>query len=203
MSQTFVAPSEIVSLNQRLTTLAHVFESRNSMKNLFKSIKASLILILGSILLVACGFYWPVSMSPRGMGPVSYREYISNGERIYFTAKNDQGEYVSYTGGPTYGGMMGGRVTCVSCHGENGRGGFHRMHMQQMDAPDIRYSALIADHDEDEEEIQMEDYDLDTFRNAVVLGKHPDGDSLRYDMPRWEMSDADLADLLDYLKTLP
>ena len=75
--------------------------------------------------------------------------------------------------------------------------------MQRMDAPDIRYSALINDHDEDAEEMPMDEYELDTFRNAVVLGRHPDGDSLNSDMPRWEMSDADLADLLDFLKTLP
>jgi len=62
--------------------------------------RKSLILIsLGGFLLLACGIYWPVSMSPRGMGPVSYRDYASNGERIYFTATNEQGEYISYTGG--------------------------------------------------------------------------------------------------------
>jgi len=173
------------------------------MKKIHKRKKTLLFLLLGSILLVACGIYWPVGMSPRGMGPVTYRNYTTNGERIYFTATNDRGEYISYTGGPAYGGMMGGRLACVSCHGEDGRGGLHWMHMQQMDAPDIRYSALLNDHDEGEEEMPMDDYDLDTFRNAVVLGQHPDGDSLSYDMPRWKMSDADLADLLDFLKTLP
>jgi len=166
--------------------------------------RKSLILIsLGGLLLLACGIYWPVSMSPRGMGPVSYQNYTTNGERIYFTATNEQGDYISYTGGPAYGGMMGGRLACVSCHGEDGRGGLHWMHMQQMDAPDIRYSALLNDHDEGEEEMPMDEYDLETFRNAVVLGQHPDGDSLSYDMPRWKMSDTDLADLLDFLKTLP
>ncbi|MBN1454171.1 MAG: hypothetical protein JW963_24350 [Anaerolineales bacterium] len=165
--------------------------------------KALPILILGSILLVACGIYWPVSMSPRGMGPVSYRDYASNGEQIYFTATNNRGEYILYSDGPGFGGMMGGRLACVSCHGEDGRGGLHWMHMQRMDAPDIRYSALINDHDEDAEEMPMDEYELDTFRNAVVLGQHPDGDSFNSDMPRWEMSDADLADLLDFLKVLP
>jgi len=173
------------------------------MKKMHKRKMALLFLLLGSILLVACGIYWPVSMLPRGMGPVSYRDYASNGERIYFTATNDQGEYISYTEGPAYGGMMGGRLACVSCHGEDGRGGLHWMHMQQMDAPDIRYSALINDHDEGGEEMQMEEYDLEVFRNAVVLGQHPDGDSLSDGMPRWEMSDSDLSDLLDFLKTLP
>jgi len=164
--------------------------------------KSFILISLGGLFLLACGIYWPLSMSPRGMGPVSYRGYTSNGDRIYFTAINDQGEYISYTGGPAYGGMMGGRLACVSCHGEDGRGGLHWMHMQLMDAPDIRYSALIDDHDEDNEEVLMEDYNLDTFRNAVVLGQHPDGDSLSHDMPRWQMSDEDLTDLYEILKTL-
>ena len=172
-------------------------------KRRFANEKSLSNLALGSILLVACEIYWPVSMSPRGMGLVSYRDYASNGERIYFTATNYQGEYISYMGGSAYGRMMGGRLACVSCHGEDGRGGLHWMHMQQMDAPDIRYSALISDHDEGDEEMPMEEYDMDTFHNAVVLGQHPDGDSLSYDMPRWKMSDADLANLLDFLKTLP
>ena len=161
------------------------------------------ILILGSILLIACGIYWPVSMSPRGMGTVSYRDYASNGERIYFTATSDRGDYISYTGGPAYGGMMGGRLACVSCHGEDGRGGLHWMHMQQMDVPNIRYSTLINDHDEGDEEMSMEEYDLDTFRNAVVLGQHPDGDPLSIDMPRWKMGDQDLSDLFVYIQSLP
>jgi len=172
-------------------------------RKIYEKKKALSILILGSILLVACGVYWPVRMSPRGVGPVSYRGYDSNGERIYYTATNDQGETILYTGGPAYGSMMGGRLACVSCHGEDGRGGLHWMHMQQMEAPDIRYSALINDHDEGEEEMLMDEYDLEAFRNAVVFGQHPDGDSLNYDMPRWEMRDSDLSDLLDFLKTLP
>ena len=174
-------------------------EGRNQMMKQ----KLSIMISLGGLLLLACGVYWPVSMSPRGMGPVSYRDYSSNGERIYFTTTSEQDEYISYMGGPAYGGMMGGRLACVSCHGEDGHGGLHWMHMQQMVAPDIRYSALLNDHDEGDEEMPMDEYDLETFRNAVVLGQHPDGDSLSYDMPRWEMSDADLADLLDFLKTLP
>ena len=165
--------------------------------------KSIMLIILGVLFLLACGIYWPVSMSPRGTGPVAYGDYASNGERIYFTSTSNRGEYISFTGGPAFGGMMGGRLVCVSCHGEDGQGGLHWMHMQQMDAPDIRYSALINDHDEGEEEMSMEEYTLDAFRNAVVLGQHPDGDSLSTDMPRWEIGDADLADLLDFLKTLP
>ena len=164
----------------------------------------SLILIsLGGFLLLACGIYWPVSISPRSMESVSYRNYTTNGERIYFTATNEQGDYISYTGGPAYGGMMGGRLACVSCHSEDGRGGLHWMHMQQMDAPDIRYSALLNDHDEGDEEMPVDEYDLETFRNAIVLGQHPDGDLLDRTMPRWQMNDQDLSDLFEFIKKMP
>ncbi len=46
-------------------------------------------------------------------------------------------------------------------------------------------------------------YDFDTFRLAVVEGKHPDSTSLSSNMPRWNIGDEDLADIMDYLKSLP
>ena len=33
------------------------------------------------------------------------------------------------------------------------------------------------------------EYDLEDFRQAVVFGKHPDGEPLNRDMPRWRMGD--------------
>jgi hypothetical protein len=81
------------------------------------------------------------------------------------------------------------------------------MHMQSMDAPDIRWSALTA-HEEAGEEGEGHgdehgDYDLETFRLAVVEGRHPDGERLDEDMPRWEMSTANVGELADYLQSLP
>ena len=99
---------------------------------------------------------------------------------------------------------MGGQLACVSCHGEDGRGGLHWMHMQKMDAPPINYDALVQMMTEESGgNPQPGGYTLDDFRKSVVDGQHPDGDSLSYDMPRWKMSDTDLSDLLDFLKTLP
>ena len=48
----------------------------------------------------------------------------------------------------------------------------------------------------------QESYDFDDFQNSVVNGKHPDGDEIKKDMPRWKMSNADLKDLMIYLKSL-
>jgi cytochrome c oxidase subunit 2 len=97
--------------------------------------------------------------------------------------------------------MMGSYLSCASCHGPDGRGGEHYMHMWRMDAPDIRYQALNSDMDEHGG--MSGDYSLEDFRQAVVSGHHPDGDRLDTDMPRWQLDDQDLADLFAYLKTLP
>ncbi len=129
--------------------------------------------------------------------------FQSNGERIYFTATSERGGSITYTGGPDMGGMMmSGRLTCASCHGPTAQGGEHMMHMEVMDAPDIRGSALAGEEHEEGGEHAGE-YDLATFRLAVVEGQHPDGESLESDMPRWRMSDEDLSDLFDYLMSLP
>ena len=118
-----------------------------------------------------------------------------NGERIYFTATSERGTTITYTGGPASNSWMmggGGRLACASCHGTDGRGGVHSMGMMQvMDAKDIRWSVLEGE------------FDPEKFRLAIVEGKDPDGTQLNTDMPRWNIGNDDLADLIDYLKTLP
>jgi hypothetical protein len=74
------------------------------------------------------------------------------------------------------------------------------MMMTIMNAPDIRYITLSSESG-DHEEINGE-YDLEMFRRAVVDGQHPDGDSLDQNMPRWKMSNADLADLFEFLQSI-
>jgi hypothetical protein len=63
--------------------------------------------------------------------------------------------------------------------------------MQEMDAKDIRWSTL------------ENEFDTEKFRLAVEEGKDPDGTQLSTDMPRWKMSDDDIADLIAFLKGLP
>lgn len=134
--------------------------------------------------------------------------YDSNGERLYYTATNDSGYQIPYTGEPAFGRgmMMGSSLTCVSCHGEDGRGGVHTMHMQVMDAPDIRFVALSSEgddeHGEDSHADEHGEYDLEDFRRAIVFGQHPDGNPLSSDMPRWRMGDDDLIELFGFLKTI-
>lgn len=177
--------------------------------------KKILVIIFGGLLLSGCFVVSreiiPVNpMSDPGRGWFDDSQFTSNGEKIYFTAINDRGQHIRSSGGPNFRGMMmgmGGNLSCASCHASDGRGGLHTMHMEVMDAPDIRFSTLSGEedgHGDDESHVDEHGgYDLDTFRLAVVEGKHPKGEVLNRDMPRWRMSDEDLADLFDYLKSFP
>jgi hypothetical protein len=162
-----------------------------------KHIKLLLTLMGVSLMLAACSPFFPSS----SLSKIDDAPNANNGEQIYFTSTSQRGGRISFSGGPALGGMMMGTyLTCASCHGPTGQGGSHTMHMTTMDAPDIRYVELAGEMEEhgggDGE------YDLATFKKAVVNGEHPDGDSLERDMPRWKMSENDLADLFAFLQSL-
>lgn len=131
---------------------------------------------------------------------------FSNGAIIYYTGINSNGERLDYSGGISSGMMMQSSYSCASCHGIDGQGGWHTMQMNGMDAPDIRFKALLADDDKNDEEDghgeAHSNYDLDNFYQAVVLGKHPDGSTVDGDMPRWQINSEDLADLFEFIQTL-
>ncbi|MEZ4864840.1 MAG: c-type cytochrome [Caldilineaceae bacterium] len=165
---------------------------------------AALVIVL---LVTAC--------TPSGFGP--FTRFASNGERIYFTGTSANGP-ISYSGGD-YGPMAGrgmmGRgmmrgisLACADCHGSDAKGGQHFMHMQLMDAPDIRWRTLTSGEeagdthaDEGGHEMAHEPYTPETFARAVRNGIDPAGNPLDAAMPRWQMSDQDITDLIEFLQT--
>lgn len=156
-----------------------------------------------ALAIAACAFF-PTAQFSDSLGEGSD---ASNGERIYFSARSERGTRIRSQGGSAFGGMMTGRQTCASCHGSDGRGGVHWMHMQRMDAPDIRWSTLSSEahggHDGDDEHSESEiAYDEAAFKRAVTEGVAPGGATLSHDMPRWRIGEADLQDLVAFLKTL-
>jgi Cytochrome c len=162
------------------------------MNRKIKIIADGLLVVSFALLLTACASR-PWSMGPGGTA-WGTGAFSSNGEQIYFTATSDRGTEITYTSGPGSNNwmMMNGQLTCASCHGPTGRGGKHSMGMMRvMDAKDIRWSVL------------QPEFDAEKFRLAVTQDKDPNGTQLNTDMPRWNISDADLADLIIYLKTLP
>jgi|Deesub1362B_J571_1020462.scaffolds.fasta_scaffold00025_1 cytochrome c oxidase subunit 2 len=116
-------------------------------------------------------------------------QYKSNGELIFMTGVNEKGERIPFVGGPQWLYMHGGG--CASCHGTDGKGGIYPM-MCGVKTPDIRYSTLTEEHGMTEEDI----------KKAITQGVDDEGEELDYCMPRWQMSEKDLNDVIEYLKEL-
>lgn len=133
-----------------------------------------------------------------GLGPWGSR-FRSNGERIYFTATSNSGQPIIAEMGRMV--MSNPMMACVDCHGPDGRGGTVWMMMGSFEAPDIRYKTLTTEaHGEEGEEHPS--YTDELIRRAITQGLDPAGEPLEFPMPRWRMSESDLEDLLDYLKSL-
>jgi mono/diheme cytochrome c family protein len=118
-------------------------------------------------------------------------EFKSNGETIYHTGFNETGKRIPTSYGPQWIYMHGGG--CVNCHGVDGKGGVPVMMGYTVPA-DITYASLTT-----EENPPFTD---EAIRAAIRNGLEPSGESLSPTMPRWQMSDKDLNDTLEYIKTL-
>ena len=126
----------------------------------------------------------------RDYGKSSYK---SNGERIFLTGQNDKGETISNSMMPS-GGHMGQmmRMGCANCHKASGKGGLLFPDGKTKSA-NITWERL-QDHDPP--------YTENSLKKAITKGIEPDGEKLSNFMPRWEMSQDDLDDLIKYLKSL-
>ncbi|UCG54289.1 MAG: cytochrome c [Dehalococcoidia bacterium] len=95
-------------------------------------------------------------------------------------------------------------IACVNCHGADGKGGRVNMMMWSFETPDITWANLTSEehHDEGNNEKEHPPYTEATVKQAITEGINPAGKPLDAEMPRWKMSEEDLTDLIEFLKTL-
>jgi cytochrome c oxidase subunit 2 len=161
------------------------------MRNRHLLIAAAALIVLGAVGLLA---------STLSVSPGADSSFASMGQQIYYTGADAAGPIPrTVTGGSMGYGMMA-NTACVGCHGEDGRGGRLGMMFGTLEIPDIRYSTLTATRTEEGTSTPAWT-DTDIVR-AVRDGVEPNGQALQAPMPRWAMSDADLADVIAYLKEL-
>jgi len=129
--------------------------------------------------------------------PPPPRGYATSGEHVYYTGLDENGQRIRFEGGPMWLYMHGG--SCVSCHGPDGRGGQPVMMGTEI-PPDIRYHHLMEE--EHEEGKEHPPYTDETIKRAITQGLNPAGEPLDYTMPRFRMTEEQLNDLLEFLKTL-
>ncbi|HSB78474.1 MAG TPA: cytochrome c [Candidatus Methylomirabilis sp.] len=137
------------------------------------------------------------------LGWSGQREFTSNGKQIHYTGTSRRTGLIPRIGGPPWVQPMGGG--CVACHGVRGLGGAPVM-MGTAIPEDIRYKTLTSqdhhDKGEEREEIDHPPYTDTLIKRAITHGVDPGDQPLDWTMPRWQMSDQDLNDLITYLKTL-
>lgn len=134
----------------------------------------------------------------------SYEAYSkdSNGKTIYYTGYNNDGVKIPISYGPHWIYMHGG--SCVDCHGEDGTGGKPVMMLSKI-PPDIRYSTLTSTehhHEGEEEEEHEVPYKDEDIIKAIREGIEPSGEVMDSGMPRWNLTDRDARDLLEFIKGL-
>lgn len=94
--------------------------------------------------------------------------------------------------------MRGG---CVACHGTYGQGGM--TFADSSVSADMHNSSLTADnHHNGKNRIRLKRCDNILRKRAITMGRDPDGKTLHWIMPRWKMSEKDLDDIIEYLKSL-
>lgn len=135
----------------------------------------------------------------RTFSPDFPTEFSSNGEMIYYTGFNESGQEIPISGGPHWLYVHGG--SCVDCHGVNGRGGVPIM-MSVTIPPDITYETLTSEDEHADEHEEHPPYADETIKIAIREGINPVGEEFNYIMPKWDMVDSDIDDLIAYLKKL-
>ena len=166
------------------------------MKNIKTLLIAILFILTGFIGFAALQYFDRASVAPS-----LEKSFSSLGEQIYFTGVGDNGNRISFSYGPMWLSMRGG--SCVSCHGTDGKGSLPIM-MSDEEAPSITWHALTEEeHEEDEhEEEEHPPYDERTIKRAIRDGLNPAGEEIDFIMPRWQMNEKELDDIIDFLKKL-
>ncbi len=167
------------------------------MKHTYSLIRLPVTLLVVMFLVLVGSIYSCLSPFPQS----SNLQFSSNGQRIYYTATSSSDQPITYTGSF----RMMHPITCVNCHGPEGKGGQVHMMMQNFDVPDITWHRLSEEEHHEDEAAEHEEhppYTEETLKTAITKGINPAGESLDEEMPRWTMSQQDLDDLVDFLKTL-
>jgi len=88
-------------------------------------------------------------------------------------------------------------VPCASCHGYDGRG----RRESGVAPPSVRWDDLITPYAVGER--RHPPYTASSLKRAVAMGVDPAGNRLQSVMPRYQLSQRDMSDLIAYLRKLP
>lgn len=160
---------------------------------------------LKSVLVPACGLgLWFATScersqrtgSSQGAGAES-TTYATNGARIYYTAKSESASPI-LTASTLGGELRPAAKACVDCHGADGAGSAIPTDSGYVRTPGIAFARLSSPLTY----TGGVSYDEATLALTLRTGVRVDGYLLSPLMPRWQMSNTDMHDLIAHLKAL-
>ena len=149
---------------------------------------AASALCASGLVLVALAGCSSAKPTPTAAAAASEPTFASVGQKIYVTGADITRTTVPVPAGTV---VMPG-TGCAACHGASGLGGsVLTTSGAAVAAPNVTYADLVKNKVTDA-----------TIGNAIRKGTDEVGQPLDPLMPRWQMSDADLAATIAYLKEL-
>lgn len=94
--------------------------------------------------------------------------------------------------------LTGSAVACANCHGHDGRG----LNEGGLRAPDIRWSTLTDRFAPVRHGVVAVLYDRSTLAHTLATGQRPDGSMLSPAMPRFDLTEDEIAALVEQLIAL-
>lgn len=119
------------------------------------------------------------------------------GKRLYLEGTGAGGAEIFVRIGPADTPMPSSVGSCAGCHGSDGRGGREG----GLRPPDITWRHLTTPHEQGRDR-RRPGYNAATFARALTEGLDPAGRRLNPAMPRFVMSQRDMANLTAYIKQL-
>ena len=123
------------------------------------------------------------------------------GQQIYIQGTNTQGGEIlaRLSSAGTHLSVSAALMPCVNCHGRDGRGKVEG----GIVTSDIRWSVLTRPYNARlANGRQHSIYDEKALKKAIGMGLAPNGTEIKPIMPRYQLTQQDMADLIAYLKGL-
>jgi ABC-type branched-subunit amino acid transport system substrate-binding protein len=117
----------------------------------------------------------------------------ARGKHIYTKGESTSSRIITATISTSAAPASASILPCIQCHGVDGRG-------IGILSPDINWDVLVDPVGHEHQTRKHGPYDQASLARAIVEGVDPAGNDFEATMPRYTMSDADIADLVAYLK---
>jgi len=151
--------------------------------------------IAALVLLGTTLFVGPIALPTQAAIAADLSAAEARGKLIYTTGESQSSRIITAAVSRSAAPASASILPCIQCHGADGRG-------IGVISPDVNWGALTSPAGHEHLQRTHGPFDDRSLRVAIIDGVDPAGNELEATMPRYQMTDEDLADLIAYLKRI-